>query len=224
MTQEDSSTLEDAIEAVVQRILYTEVSTFFPGTISAVKNSTSNPNTVMVDVVSAFLKIDQITNDPSQVAIQSVPIIMPSRTNTFILRPPLDELSLVGASVGLIVSNNYLVDWKKTGGFVIPSDGRKYNYADAVAILGFYPDVESWTTPPKTNTAQMKVLDGTFLEIGNSSTDIPRLLADVMSIFSTAASTGSGGPLILSPSSISGKTLAQLVTEFATLFNPDVTP
>lgn len=226
MTQEDSASTEDAIEAVVQRVLYNEVSTFFPGTISAVKASPVNPNTVIVDVVSSFLAIEPLTNTPKPRSIQNIPLMLPGRTNTFVLRPPTDELSLVGASVGLIVSNNYLANWKKTGGTVLPTDGRKYHYADAVALLGLYPDIQSWATAPKENTAQMKVAPGTFMEIGNSSTDIPRLLADFMNILSTAASVSgvTGGPLVLLPSAISGKTLAQLITEFATLFNPDPTP
>lgn len=224
MTMEDSASLEDAIESVVQRVLYNEVSTFFPGTIISVKPSPVNPNTKIVDVMSSFLSIDQETNLPYPRQIQSVPLMFPGRTNTFILRPPTDELSLVGASVGLIVCNSYLANWKKTGGTVLPTDGRKYHYADAVALLGLYPDVSSWMTPPKANTAQMKVAAGTFMEIGNNSTDIPRLIADVMSIFSTAVSITGGGPLTLLPSTISGKTLAQLIVEFATLFNPDSTP
>lgn len=226
MTQEDSETLDDAIEAVVQRVLYNEVSTFFPGRIKAVKNSPVNSNTIIVDVESAFLMINPQDNTTKVRQINSVPLVLPGRTNTFMIRPPLDEASLVGAYVGLLVSNNYLANWKKTGGTVLPTDGRKFYYADAVALLGFYPDVESWNTPAKDNTAQIKVKNGSFLEIGNSQTDIPRLVADLLDIFSTAASVPgvSGGPLVLLPSTISGKTLAQLISEFSSLYNPDTTP
>lgn len=223
---EDSGTLEDAIEAVVERVLYNEVSTFFPATITKVKRSKANTNTVIVDVESVFLTVDPETNKTSPRSIQSVPLMMTGRTNTFMIRPPTDDASLLGSSVGLLVCNSYLANWKKTGGTVLPTDGRKFHYADAVAISGLYPDVKSWSTPPKKNTAQMKVSTGTFMEIGNTKTDIPRLIADMMDIFSTAASlpgTG-GGLLVLSPSSISAKTLPQLVTEFATLFNPDDAP
>jgi len=223
---EESESMEDAIESVVRRVLYNEVSTFFPGIIKAVKTSPHNPNTKIVDVTSAFLRVDPETNTTKPRQIQSVPLVLPARTNTFMIRPPLDEKSLVGAYVGLIVSNSYLANWKKTGGSVLPTDGRKYHFADAVALMGYYPDLESWTTAPKENTAQIKVKPGTFLEIGNSKTDIPRLIADVMDIFSTAQSPSgtTGGLLVLSPSSISGKTLAQLVAEFSNLFNPDATP
>ncbi len=226
MTQENSETMEDAIESVVQRVLYNEVSTFFPAKITTVKRSPINNNTVIVDVESSFLTIDPEDNKTKPRAIQSCPLMMVGRTNNFLIRPPTDDASLIGATVGMIVSNNYLANWKKTGGTVLPTDGRKFYYADAVAMLGLYPDIESWPNPPKENTAQMKVLDGVFMEIGNSSTDIPRLIADVMDIFSTAASVSgtSGGPLILLASSISGKTLAQLIAEFVTLFNPDTAP
>ena len=226
MTTEDTESLDDAIDGRIRMLLHREVSTFFPGIIKAVKDSPYNPNTKIVDVTSAFLRVDPQTNTTKPRQIQSVPLLLPNRTNTFIQRPPLDEASLVGAYVGLLVSNNYLANWKKTGGSVLPTDGRKYHIADAVAILGLYPDLESWTTAPKENTAQIKVKPGTFLEIGNSQTDIPRLIADVMDIFSTAQSLPgvAGGPLVLLPSSISGKTLAQLIAEFVSLFNPDTTP
>lgn len=226
MTNQESESLDDAIEGRIRMLLYNEVSTFFPGVIRAVKASPHNPNTKIVDVESAFLRVEPETNTTKPRKIQNVPLIMPGRTNTFIIRPPLDDASLVGAYVGLVISNSYLANWKKTGGSVLPTDGRKYHYADAVAMLGLYPDLESWTTAPKESTAQMKVKPGTYLEIGNSQTDIPRLIADVMDIFSTAQSLPgvAGGPLVLLPSSISGKTLAQLIAEFVSLFNPDTTP
>lgn len=226
MAYEESESWSDAIESVVHRVLYNEVSTFFPGKIKAIKTSKINPMTILVDVESAFLMVNSEDGSTKIKQINSVPLIMPGRTNTFIIRPPMDEASLVGAYVGLIVSNNYLADWQNTGGNVLPTDGRKFYYADAVALLGYYPDVESWNTPAKDNTAQIKVKNGTYLEIGNSQTDIPRLVADLLDIFSTAASVPgvSGGPLVLLPSTISGKTLAQLISEFSSLYNPDTTP
>lgn len=182
---EDAETMEDAIEAVVQRVLYNEVSTFFPARITKVKRSPVNPNTVVVDVVSAFLAIDPETQLAKTRAIQSIPLMLTGRTNTFLLRPPTDDLSLVDAWVGLIISNSYLANWKKTGGNVLPTDGRKYNYADAVAILGLYPDLMSWTTGPKENTAEMKVKSGTKLEIGSEEAEIVTLLSDTLTLVDT---------------------------------------
>jgi hypothetical protein len=220
---EDSETMEDAIEAVVERVLYNEVSTFFPGTITKVKRSPVNANTVIVDVESSFLTVDPETNQTKPRRIQSVPLMMVAKTNTFIIRPPLDDASLIGASVGLIVANNYLANWKKTGGTVLPTDGRKYHYADAVAMFGLCPDVMSWSTPPKENTAQIKALDGTYLEVGNSTVDIPRLLADFLDIVLNAKDA-EARPLVFSPSTVTGDTIAQLITKIATLYNPDTAP
>ncbi len=223
MTMEDSSTLEDAIESVIQRVLYNEVSTFFPGKITAVHRSDENPNTVIVDVVSSFYMLNQETSLPYLRPIQSVPLLFANRTNTFIQRPPTDELSLIGASVGLIICNSYLANWKKAvEGIVTPSDARKFHYADAVAILGLYPDIQSWATPPKENTAQMKVSPGTFMEIGNSTIDLLRVIADML--FICAQPDSSGGSLSTVPGPIYNKTLAELLTAFTTLFNPDTTP
>lgn len=222
--QEDSDALDDAIETVVDRVLNNSVSVSFPAQITKVKRSKVNPNTVVVDVAPNLMDLDPQTGTPIPDEILNVPIQFVGRTNNFLIRPPTDDDSLVGAGVNCIVCDRYLANWKKTGGLVVASDARRFDIADAVAILGLYPDVNSWPFPPKTKTAQMKVLNGTFIEIGNSTTDIPRLLADFMDIFTNAVAPSGGGSLVLLPSTISGKTLTQLVTEFASLYNPDPAP
>lgn len=224
---QDSETMEDAIEAVVTRVLYNEVSTFFPACIDAVKESPSNSNTIVVDVTSGFLMVNPEDNTTKPRKIQNVPIILPERTNTFLVRPPLDEDSLVGAYVGLLVSNNYLANWKKNGGQVLPTDGRKFYYADAVALLGFYPDLKAWSTPPKDNTGQIKVKKGTYLEIGNSQTDLFRLISDLLNILKSATTLVAGSPVPLTfiPSTLQPlKTIDQLITDLATITQPDYNP
>lgn len=224
MGDDSNEYLGDLIETVVWRVL-SGVHTCFPAKIEAVRASKVNANSTVVDVVAAMGELNPDTNTPDKIQILNVPLVYPGRTGKFIIRPPVDKDSLINAYVKISVSDTFLADWKKTGGTNLTiTNKRRFDRNDAIAEFGFYPDSMPWSTPPKENTAQMKVKKGTFLELGNSETDIPRLIADMMNIFSTAASTGSGGLLVLSPSAISGKTLAQLVTEFATLFNPDATP
>lgn len=226
MSFEGSDILEDAIESVIQRVLYNEVSTFFPGIILNAKPSEINPNVYVCEVTSSFLKVDLETKLPYPLRISNVPIILPGRTNTFMIRPPMDPLSLTGASVGLLITNNYLANWKRTGGTVLPTDGRKFFYADAVAMLGFYPDLVGWPTPPKVNTAQMKVIDGTFMEIGNSTADLFRMMQDLLAILGTNAPVidGSTGSTLATLAGPNGDTLATIITKLATLANPDPTP
>lgn len=216
--------LMDAIESTVDRILNNQVSTAFPATISNARPSEINPNTYVCDVVSAFLTVNDNVAVPvtTPKQILNVPIVLPGRTNTFMIRPPMDPLSLTGASVLLIVSDTYLANWKKTGGAVLPRYTRRFNCADAIAILGYYPDINSWPTPPKVNTAQVKVQDGTFIEIGNNTADLLRMMQDLIFIMNQP-NTGGNTPV---PATVgpNGDTMATLITKIATLANPDPTP
>ncbi len=232
MNYESSRTPVDAIESVVRRVLYNEVSTFFPAIIIAAKPSPINPNVFVCDCTSSFLTVDATTKIPEPRIIQNVPIQLPGRTNTFMIRPPMDPVSLTGASVGLVISNNYLANWKNTGGVVLPNDGRKFYYADAVALLGIYPDLIGWHTPPKALTAQMKVVTGNFIEIGNDTADLFRMMQDLMTILATNA-TIIDSAAGLDPNPVTtlgtlagpnGDTLATILTKLATLANPDQTP
>lgn len=226
MSDNTNEYIGDLIETIVWRIL-SGVHTCFPAVITKVSPAKINPLSTVVDVTAALGELNPITNSPEPIEILNVPLVYPGRTGKFIIRPPVDEASLVGAFVKISVSDTFIADWKKTGGSnLVITDKRRFDRRDAIAEFGFYPDSMPWPTEAKDKTAQMKVGPGTFLEIGNSQTDIPRLIADVMSILSTAASVSgtSGGPLVLLPSTISGKTLAVLVAEFASLFNPDPSP
>ncbi|MCH9712773.1 MAG: hypothetical protein K0U20_09135 [Proteobacteria bacterium] len=217
MNYEGSDALEDAFESVVRRVLYNEVSTFFPGVITTARPSTINPNVYVCDVLSSFLKFDLDTKTPYPTQILDVPIILPGRTNTFMIRPPMDPLSLTGASVGLIVSNNYLANWRKTGGAVAPTEGHKFYYADAVAMLGLYPDLQGWPTPPVVNTAEIQVLDGTFIKMGNQVADLVKIMRGILDVMTNIpqANGTTYGPA--STSIGTPKTIAQLLVEIQTL-------
>jgi hypothetical protein len=210
------------IENVVWRVL-SGVHTSFPAKITKVKKSKTNALTTIVDVVAGLGELNQDSESPEPVEILNVPLVYPGRTGNFIIRPPVDEASLLGAFVKISVSDTFLADWKKTGGTNLTiTDSRRFDRRDAIAEFGFYPDSMPWATKAKDGTAQMKVGPGTFLEIGNSTADIPRMLADILSII--AQPDTNGGTLAAVSSTISGKNPVQLAADIATLFNPDPTP
>lgn len=225
---EGDYTLKGCIEAVIDNAL-SKVSTFFPAQIIQARPVGDKKDVYVCDVHSGFLKYNFDKDTTEKRKILNVPIILPNRTNTFIIRPPMDADSLKGAYCGLLVSNNFLADWKQEGGQVFPSDGRKFHYADAVAILGLYPDKIGWDTPPKQKTAEIKVKDGNFLEIGNSTVDVLKILADLIKILLTNASIidGAAGldpnPATTLSTAIgdNGDTLATMFTKIQQLLSPE---
>jgi hypothetical protein len=99
-------------------------------------------------------------------------------------------------------------------------------------MLGLYPDILGWQTAPKVNTAQIKTVTGTFMEIGNDTADLFRMLQDLLTILSTNA-TVIDGAAGFDPNPVTtlstlvgpnGDTLAAIIAKLATLANPDPTP
>ncbi len=222
MTDSANEYIGDLIETVVWRVL-SGVHTCFPAQIIKAYPAKVDPLTTVVDVVAGLGEYNDITGSPDKVEILNIPLVYPGRTNNFIIRPPVDSASLVGSFVKISVSDTFIAEWKKTGGTNLTiTDPRRFDRRDAIAEFGFYPDSKPWPTASKASTAQIKVKPGAMLEIGNSTADIPRILADILSIISQADS--GGGSLAAVPGIISGKNPVQLSTDMATLFNPDLTP
>jgi hypothetical protein len=230
-----------AVESTVQRVLYNEVSTFFPARVTGAKPSLDDPTgrMVVVDLVSAFAKIDDSTPAliPLPINLIEVPLWIPNRTENFVQRPPLDPASLIGTYVGCWVSNNYLQAWRKAGNpkFLpsVPKENRKFHIADAVAMLGMYPDFasdsdQSFPPPQLPNTAEMLVKAGTFLKIGTPTIDILKLLRDLVDVITAngAIIDGAAGAdpnpvtTFTSTAGTSGETLATILTKLNTVINP----
>jgi hypothetical protein len=222
----DSYSLSRCIETIIDRVLTNDVSTFSPAIITKVIKAKNNENVVLCDCKSSFLQVvnDGGVNTKKEKTILNVPLLLPSTTNTFTLRPPLDDASLVGAGVGLIVSDTYLANWRESSGEtpVLPTYPRKFNVADAVAILGLTPTKKGFDSPLKDSTAQIKVKQGVKIEIGNDSADLLRILKDLIEIVTNANTPAgtAGGPLIFTPAS-TGETIASIAAAIETITNTE---
>ncbi len=229
MTDSANEYIGDLIETVVWRVL-SGVHTCFPAKITKVYNAKVDPLTTVVDVVAGLGEYNDITGSPDEVEILNIPLVYPGRTNNFIIRPPVDSASLVGSFVKISVSDTFIAEWKKTGGTNLTiTDPRRFDRRDAIAEFGLYPDKMPWPTPPKDSTAQIKVKQGTMLEIGNSEADIPRMLQDLVAILTTNGAiidAGAGvdpNPTTFFEESVgpSGDKLSDITAKLATLANPD---
>lgn len=170
-----------AIESTVYRILYNEVSTFFPAEITKVNREGGY---VTVDCESCFLRVDDSTGKDLTYSkkIQDVPLMLP-QNGGFILRPPLDDECLVGETVGLHISNNYLANWKNTGGKVLPTLGRKFHIADAVAQFGLYPSNKVWDVKQEAKTAEFQVKKGYKIGIGDGENELLKMFHQTLTTF-----------------------------------------
>lgn len=208
----------DAIESTIYRILYNEVSTFLPAIITAVNRK---GDYILLDVESCFLKLNDDVS-PMQTyteKILDVPLMI-YQNGGMVFRPPLDDEFLIGESVGLIVANTYLANWKKTGGKVLPTQGRKFHIADAVAQLGLYPSNKTWKTKQVEKTAELQVKSGVKLSIGNEDgIDLMTTVADIVDILKNAVSISGGGALTFLPSTITQRPIDKVISDFKELYN-----
>lgn len=81
--------------------------------------------------------IDENTNIQQLPLINNVPVIFP-RAGGASLNFPVDE----GDTCLLVFMERSIDTWKSTGGIVAPTDPRKFDLSDAVAIMGLFPFTE----------------------------------------------------------------------------------
>lgn len=121
---------------------------------------------------------DEIQSLPE---ITNVPVVFPSGTN-FSMHWPLNN----DDSVLLFFSERSLDNWLSTGGEVAPSDPRKFDLSDAIAIPGLIPFPDTIAPPDNTSfhitlgSARMKI-DPTGKFCFHGVTDeIMQVLTDLM--------------------------------------------
>lgn len=138
------------------------VHTFFPGEITEVKSNG------LVNVKPSYkVYFPSETTDEELPVIPDV-LLMHTRSDSAIIRVPKETLK--GSRVGVLISETCLEDWReKKGATVLPTDGRRYNINDAVALLGLYPETLPWLTEQKPNTLEIQVKGNQKIGIGQNA-------------------------------------------------------
>lgn len=157
-----------AFEFLIERVM-DRYNTVFPGTII-----TSQPPVDGLVTVQPNTKFKMRGSDKeiTQKPINNVVLIRTDRTINTVSRPPVE--SLVGSKVLVLACDHAITEWRSSGGdSVYPSDERRFNINDAIAILGLYPETVPFsTTPQKPLTWELLGKPGVKFSIGTSVADL----------------------------------------------------
>ena len=198
--------LAEAIENIITRVM-DNYSGCYPGTI------VSSNVAGLVDV-QPNVSIKGPNNDSEIIpaVIKNVVLLNPFRTSGSIQRPPIEEL--VGSKVLVITCEHSLTEWRASGGKTkYPSDDRRFNLNDAVAILGLYPETTQWTSPQKPKTYEIMVKEGNKIAIGSQQADLVGLVAKILLDMSAGVNTGTGAFLNIA-------TITPNIAKLQTIANP----
>lgn len=167
----------EAIETIVRRVL-DNVSTSFPATIIAPLSPRDGLVNVQPDhKYKTFGSNQEITPGP----INDVVLVSPYRTQSTIIRAPKE--TLIGSRVLVIACEHSLTEWRSSGGKpVYPSENRSFDFNDAVAILGLYPETVTWPNPQLPNTFEISGLEGTKFQIGTQTADLVSLTYQILQL------------------------------------------
>lgn len=127
--------------------------------------------------------------------LENVPVMFP-RGNNFSMTFPLTE----GDYVLLVFIERSIDLWKGTGGQVTPSDPRKFDLSDAIAIpglmplIGQFPDNDNTSFNIQIGQSRFKISpDGTLCFHG-ASEELMSLLSELIALISTITVTASPAP------------------------------
>lgn len=185
MTEESDS--GDAIEDVVLRVL-SDFSTAFPATIITPLPSADGLVNVQPNYkFKTAVDDEEITPKP----INNVVLVSPFRTSQTIVRPPKE--ALIGTKVLVLACEHSLTEWRSSGGkSVYPSDGRQFDFNDAVAITGLYPETLQWPNPQLPFTFEMLGLEGTKFKLGTQTADFLGIGYRVLLLMSAGVNPSNG--------------------------------
>lgn len=119
--------LADVLARAVENIL-SSVHTAFPGTIEKYDYTTGK-----ADIAPSVGRKFDDGSEVEMPVIPSVPVVWP-RSSLGSISFPLSR----GDGVLVVCSERSIDDWLSKGGKVIPSDGRRFDLCDAVAIPGLF--------------------------------------------------------------------------------------
>lgn len=179
----EEAEFNETIEAVVRRVLASEVSTAFPATITAA------PVDGLVTVQPNH-KYKTAAEDTELLPeeINNVVLCYPHRTQKTMIRPPKE--ALIGSKVLVIACEHSLTEWRSSGGAsVYPSENRQFDLNDAVAITGLYPENRAWPNPQKANTFEFLGVEGVKFAIGTQSAELLKIMYNFLEFFQTVTAT-----------------------------------
>ena len=172
------------------------VHTALPGIVKAYDAETNKAT------IQPALNKNFTTGEMPMPILENVPVMFPS-----FIRFPLNE----GDYVLLIFAERSLDLWLSVGGQVTPTDPRKFDLSDAIAIPGLMPFTE--TFPNNNNqdfvinyagsnirieaNGDIIIETGNKVAIGNSTTELLDILSQLMTLLQGAVVMGTsfGGPL-----------------------------
>lgn len=166
----------EGIEDIVWRIL-DGVSTSFPATI------------VGLGTIDGLVSVQpnhkyKMARDDAEIeppTINNVVLVYPGRTEQTTSRPPKE--ALIGSKVLVVASEHSLTEWRSSAGkSVYPSENRRFDSNDAVAIIGLYPETLQWPNAQLPNTWEFLAKEGFKFKIGNQNADLLKILYDALEI------------------------------------------
>lgn len=201
----------EAVEDVVNRVL-SDVSTSFPAIIVP-----PSAKEGLVDVQPAYkFKVPGDQREHRPKIINNVPLLLPHRTLSTIIRPPKE--ALIGAKVLCITCEHDITAWRSSGEAVFPDESRQFDANDCVAIAGLFSDIEVWPTPQLPFTFEIAGIEGTKFKIGTQTADLVGLTYQILNLMSAGVD-----PVVANPTHGQFINLAQiqaLLIRLLTIANP----
>lgn len=184
------NTLASAIKFAINNALYS-INTCLPCQILTYDYKTQRAS-VQISLNKKFI------NGTEQAApiVSNVPVVFPrsfSASLTFPLLP--------GDPCLLLFSQRSLDSWKKIGGQITPDDFRKFDLSDAIAIPGLYSFNQESPAPNNSDVSlklgqvEVRLQPENKLAIGNQTTEVLKVISDLLGYLSTSLTTSNGAPI-----------------------------
>lgn len=202
----------EAQEAIIYRVL-DNVSTVFPARVIAPSNIEGLVDVQPNHKFKVVGSNEELTPEP----INNVIFMYPGRTQKTNIRPPKE--ALIGSKVLVLACEHDITEWRSSGGKTIyPGENRRFNFNDAVAIPGLYPETVKWPNPQKPNTFEFLGVEGVKFHIGSSTADMLKIMYDFLDFFQTVGA-GSGDAFAANLTAAQPALLASLKTLMESITN-----
>jgi len=192
------TTITDAMRQAVLFQLY-DVHTALPGQIISYDHTTQKAT------IQPCLKKSYLDGTTQEMPIlNNVPVIFPRAGGASLTFPVLP-----GDTCLLLFVERSTDLWKSVGGVVAPSDPRKFDLSDAVAIMGLMPFTENslsennedvLLTYKSSNirikaSGEIQIETASTVAIGNASAEVLSIVSSILGILTTSVTTAPGSPI-----------------------------